>query len=314
MELTIGVDVGGTKIAAGVVDAQGQILERIRVSTPATTAESVEEGIVAAVLTLRAGHDVAAVGVAAAGFVDESRSMLRFAPNLPMADRPLRDLLAPRLGVAVVVENDANAAAWGEYRFGGGRGVSDVVLLTVGTGLGGGIVLDGRLLRGAFGVAGEFGHVRMVPDGLPCGCGSRGCWEQYTSGSALIRQARVLVSEQPAAAARLLALAGGDPAAIDGRMVTTAAAEGDPAARALLAEVGRWLGEGIADVADVLDPAVVVVGGGVSEAGELLLGPARAAFEARLSAAAHRPHLQITAARLGNDAGLIGAADLARLP
>jgi glucokinase len=312
VELTIGVDVGGTKIAAGVVDAQGEIVEQVRVGTPASTAEAVEEGIVEAVLRLTATHSVAAVGLAVAGFVDEKRSLLRFAPNLPMQDRPLRDLISPRVGLPVVVENDANAAAWGEYRFGGGRGVTDVVLITVGTGLGGGTVLDGRLLRGAYGVAGEFGHVRMVPDGIPCGCGNQGCWEQYTSGSALIRQARALARSHPEPAARLLALAGGDPAAIDGQMVTRAAAEGDAAACGLLAELGRWLGEGIADIADVLDPAVVVVGGGVSEAGDLLLGPARSAYAAVLSGGAHRPHLKIVVAELGNDAGLIGAADLAR--
>jgi glucokinase len=314
VELTIGVDVGGTKIAAGVVDAGGRIVEQVRVSTPATTAQDVEEGIVEAVRRLTARHPVAAVGLAVAGFVDEKRSRLRFAPNLPMRDRPLRDLVGPRVGLPVVVENDANAAAWGEYRFGGGRGVTDVVLITVGTGLGGGTVLDGRLLRGAFGVAGEFGHVRIVPDGLPCGCGKRGCWEQYTSGSALVRQARAVAVAEPARATALLDLAGGRPEAIDGQMITRAAAEGDRTARALLEELGRWLGEGIADVADVLDPAVVVIGGGVSEAGDLLLAPARAAYAAQLSAADFRPHLTITVAELGNDAGLIGAADLARQP
>lgn len=314
MDLTIGVDVGGTKIAAGVVDGAGRILEKVRITTPAATAETVENGIVEAVRRLTERHAVAAVGLAMAGFVDEKRSVLRFAPNLPMADRPLKATIEPLVGVRVVVENDANAAAWGEYRFGGGRGVTDVVLITVGTGLGGGTVLDGRLLRGAFGGAGEFGHVRIVPGGLPCGCGNRGCWEQYTSGTALVREARALASAQPEQATALLALAGGSAAAIDGRMISRAAVDGDPTARSLLAETGRWLGEGIADIANVLDPAVVVIGGGVSEAGDLLLGPARAAYEAHLVAGAHRPHLAITAAELGNDAGLIGAADLARQP
>ncbi len=312
MDLTIGVDVGGTKIAAGVVDVSGAVLEQVRVSTPASSAEAVEEGIVEAVTTLADRHQVSAVGVAAAGFVDQSRAVLRFAPNLPMVDRPLRDLIAPRVGLPVVIENDANAAAGGEYRFGGGRGGGDVVLITVGTGLGGGIVLSGQLLRGAFGAAGEFGHVRLVPDGLPCGCGNRGCWEQYTSGTALVRQARELARREPAPAAALVALAGGDPEAITGRIVTQAAMDGDPAAIELLAELGRWLGEGIADLANVLDPAVVVVGGGVSEAGDLLLEPARQAYAQLLSAGAHRPHLRMVAAELGNDAGLIGAADLAR--
>jgi glucokinase len=314
VELTIGVDVGGTKIAAGVVDPAGRLVEKVRVSTPATTAVAVEAGIVEAVLRLLDRHRAAAVGVAVAGFVDEKRSLLRFAPNLPMAERPLRQLIGDQVGLPVVVENDANAAAWGEFQFGGGRGTRDVVLLTVGTGLGGAIVLEGRLVRGAFGSAGEFGHVRMVPGGLLCGCGNYGCWEQYASGSALLREARALARSQPQLAKRLLELAGGDPEAIIGRMVTQAAAEGDGSARGLLAELGRWLGEGIADLANVLDPAAVVIGGGVSEAGDLLLGPAREAYEALLSAGSHRPHLQIVAAELGNDAGLIGAADLARQP
>jgi len=313
VELTIGVDVGGTKIAAGVVDPDGTVIEKVRVETPATTAQAVERGIVTAVLQLLERHTVTSVGLAVAGFVDEKRSVLRFAPNLPMVERPLRDIVGDRVGVPVVVENDANAAAWGEFRFGGGRGDADVVLLTVGTGLGGGIVLEGRLLRGAFGAAGEFGHVRIVPGGLPCGCGNHGCWEQYTSGSALIREARFVARTKPEQATRLLQLAGGDPEDITGTMITHAAEEGDATAVGLLADLGRWLGEGIADIANVLDPATVVVGGGVSEAGDLLLAPARAAYAAQLSAGAHRPHLRIVAAELGNDAGLIGAADLARL-
>ncbi|HEY6794464.1 MAG TPA: ROK family glucokinase [Kineosporiaceae bacterium] len=312
MELTIGVDVGGTKIAAGVVDPEGNLIEKVRVETPATTAQAVEQGIVTAVRRLQARHPATSVGLAVAGFVDEKRSTLRFAPNLPMVERPLRDIIGGSVGLPVVVENDASAAAWGEYRFGGGRGNHDVVLITVGTGLGGGIVLEGRLFRGAFGTAGEFGHVRMVPDGLPCGCGNHGCWEQYTSGSALIRQARAVARSRPGHARALLDLAGGDPEGITGRMITAAAEEGDTTARGLLADVGRWLGEGIVDLANVLDPAVVVIGGGVSDAGDLLLEPARVAYSRLLSAGSHRPHLRIVAAELGNDAGLIGAADLAR--
>lgn len=314
MELTIGIDVGGTKIAGGVVDPTGRIVDRLRTATPCGGAEAVEDGIAEVAVALRDRHDAVGVGLAVAGLVDEKRSTMRFAPNLPMTDRPLRESVSARVGLPVVVENDANAAAWGEYRFGGGRGVDDVVLLTVGTGLGGGIVLDGRLLRGAFGGAAELGHVRLVPDGLPCGCGRNGCWEQYTSGSALVREAKALASGDPHRAARLLELSEGSVAAIDGRMVSTAAAEGDPAARELFARLGRWLGEGISLVADVLDPAAVVVGGGVCEAGDLLLEPARQSFAKTLSMAGHRPHLKILAAQLGNDAGILGAADLARQP
>ena len=314
MDLTIGVDVGGTKIAAGAVDPSGRIVEKVRVQTPATTAEAVEDGVVEAVRRLLRNHAVTAVGLAVAGFVDERRATLRFAANLPMADRPLRATIGARVGLPVVVENDANAAAWGEHRFGGGRNNPDMCLVTVGTGLGGGIVLRGALDRGAFGAAGEFGHLRLVPQGLPCGCGNHGCWEQYCSGSALIREAQALCRRDPVAGAALLALAGQEPDAVTGTMVTEAAMAGDAAAVGLFAELGRWLGEGVASLAVVLDPATVVVGGGVSEAGDLLLEPARQAYAAALSGGSHRPHLEVTRATLGNDAGLIGAADLARLP
>jgi glucokinase len=314
VDLTIGVDVGGTKIAAGVVDTEGRILQQLRVSTPAATAASVEQGIVEAVLRLKAEHEVGAVGVAVPGFVDQRRSVLRFTPNLPMRNRPLREILTPQLGVETVIENDANAAAWGEFQFGGGKDVEDMVLITVGTGLGGGIVENGVLRRGAFGSAAELGHMRMVPGGHLCGCGNHGCWEQYTSGRALVREAKTLAHLAPVPAARLLELADGNPDGITGSMISRAANEGDPAALGLVADVGRWLGEGIADVAAVLDPAVVVVGGGVSELGDLLLKPAREAFTAQLSAGGYRPQLAISTATLGNDAGLIGAADLARRP
>ncbi len=314
MDLTIGVDVGGTKIAAGAVDPSGRIVEKVRVQTPATTAEAVEAGIVEAVRRVVAGHTVTAVGLAVAGFVDEKRATLRFAANLPMTDRPLRESIGARIGLPVVVENDANAAAWGEHRFGGGRGHADMCLVTVGTGLGGGIVLGGDLFRGAFGVAAEFGHLRLVPHGRPCPCGNHGCWERYCSGSALIREAQELCRRDPVAGAALLALAGQDADAVTGTMVTRAARAGDPASIALFGELGFWLGEGIASLAVVLDPATVVVGGGVSEAGDLLLEPARSAYAAALSGGSHRPHLRVVPATLGNDAGLIGAADLARRP
>ncbi len=315
MENTIGVDVGGTKIAAGVVDTEGHILERIKVPTP-DTVEGIDVRITEAVAALldRVGSEQSrmAVGVAAAGFVDEHRTTVRFAPNIPWREHPLAASLTRRLGVPVVVENDANAAAWAEFRFGAGYGVSDMTLITVGTGLGGGIVLDGELVRGAYGIAAELGHVRMVPNGRPCGCGQFGCWEQYASGSALLRAAKALAVEDPKAADVMLTAAGGEPSAMRGNMVTDAALAGDPAAIDLLAHLGRWLGEGIAMVANVMDPAVVVIGGGVADAADLLLGPARESFSAHLSGGDNRPHLDIRGARMGNDAGIIGAADLAR--
>lgn len=309
---TIGVDVGGTKIAAGVVDGEGTIVSQVRRETPATDVEAIEEAVADAVAELRADHDVSAVGVAAAGYVDATRSVVLFAPNLAWRDEPLRADLEERTGLPVLVENDANAAAWGEFRHGGAREVDDMVLLTVGTGLGGGVVHDGNLLRGAYGVAAELGHVRMVPDGLRCPCGNRGCWEQYASGSALVREARELARSGSLTARTLVEMADGEPDAIEGPMVTEAAQAGDQAAVELLADLGRWLGEGTASIAAVLDPAVVLVGGGVAAAGDLLLEPMRVAFRRHLTARGHRPELVIRLATLGNEAGMVGAADLAR--
>jgi glucokinase len=236
-----------------------------------------------------------------------------FAPNLAWRDAPLRDEIAARVDLPVVVENDANAAAWGEYRFGAGDNQPDVVVLTIGTGIGGGLILNSELYRGRFGIAGEPGHVRVVPGGRQCGCGNFGCWEQYCSGTALVRAAREIATERPDDGERLLQLAG-DVEAIDGPVVARAAQEGDPAAIDCFEEVGRWLGQGIADLSAVLDPGRFVIGGGVSDAGELLLRPARDTYAAALTGRGHRPMADIVAARLGGEAGLIGAADLARNP
>ncbi len=312
MTLTIGVDVGGTKIAAGVVDELGTLLATTRRETPATDPAMIEAQVEDAVTELRAGHDVAAVGVAAAGFVNAVTGVVLFAPNLAWRDEPLGADLRARLGLPVTIENDANAAAWGEFRFGAASHVQDMVLLTVGTGLGGGIVNEGRLLRGAVGLGAEMGHVRVVPDGIRCGCGNRGCWEQYASGSALEREARELVASGSLHAARLLELCEGKPKRLRGRMVTQAAHEGDPASVELLADLGTWLGEGMASMAAVLDPSVFVVGGGVVEAGDLLIQPARHALGRNLPARGHRPEIEVQAATLGNEAGMIGAGDLAR--
>nr|WP_269327354.1 ROK family glucokinase [Kineosporia mesophila] len=312
--MTIGVDVGGTKIAAGVVDADGRILERLRVPTPESV-DAIDASIAEAVEQLKqteTGRQVAAVGVAAAGFVNEHRTVVRFAPNIAWREHPLAEAVGKRAGLPVIVENDANAAAWAEYRFGAGRGSTDVATVTVGTGVGGGIVLDGQLIRGAYGIAAEIGHLRVVPNGRACGCGQTGCWEQYASGRALARSAFELAIRDPKAAAPLIEAAGGKIDGLVGSMITEVALSGDPAAIGLFSELGRWLGEGIAALANVLDPAVVVIGGGVAEVGDLLLEPARKAYTLHLSGGANRPHLQIRPALMGNDAGIIGAADLAR--
>jgi glucokinase len=312
MSLAIGVDVGGTKVAAGVVDQAGKIIERIRRPTPAASPSGTEQAIVEVVTELRDRHDVVAVGIGAAGFVDETRSVVMFAPNLAWRDEPVKHRLEERLGCPVMVDNDANVAAWAEARFGAAQDHDHVLLIAVGTGIGAGLVLDGRLYRGRWGAAGEPGHYRVVPDGRLCGCGNRGCWEQYVSGNALVAEARDFARRAPGAAARLLQLGGGSAEGIDGPTVTRAAMEGDAAAIRCFETIGHWLGTGLADLAAILDPGCFVIGGGVSEAGDLLIGPARAAFADGLTGAAYRPLAEIRLAELGTDAGLIGAADLAR--
>ena len=308
--LTCGIDIGGTKIAGAVVDEQGRILAEHRVESPATDAAAVEDAVAALITELAAHHEVTAVGIGAAGYVDASRSVVMFAPNIAWRDEDLSSEIGARVGLPVVVENDANAAAWGEFAFGAAADVDDMLMITVGTGVGGGIVLGGELYRGAFGAAAEIGHLRVVRGGRLCGCGNYGCLEQYASGSALVKDARA--QARTPEAADLLARAGGDVMAIDGPMITTAAAEGDAFALARLQDLGAWLGEAIASLAAVLDPGAVVIGGGVSEAGDLLLDPVRAAFVNELTGRGHRPFLDVRAASLGNRAGVIGAADLAR--
>ncbi|TIC80946.1 ROK family glucokinase [Nocardioides sp. GY 10127] len=312
MTLTCGIDVGGTKILGGVVDPEGTILTELRVDSPASDPAAIEAAIAGLVKALAAQHEVTAVGVGAAGYVDKARSNVMFAPNIAWRDVPMRAELEAELGLPVVVENDANAAAWGEFRFGAGEDVDDLLLVTVGTGVGGGLVLDGELYRGAFGVGAEIGHMRMVPGGVLCGCGNRGCFEQYASGSALVREARDAARGGSLLARTLLDMAGGEVDRITGPLVTQAAQAGDPFSIEQLADLGRWLGEGIASLTAVLDPGAVVIGGGVSEAGELLLDPIRRGFHAQLTGRGHRPELTIRKAELGNRAGLIGAADLAR--
>ena len=212
-----------------------------------------------------------------------------------------------------MVENDANAAAWGEYRFGAGQGHDDVICITLGTGLGGGIIIGNKLHRGRFGVAGEFGHIRVVPDGLLCGCGSQGCWEQYASGRALVRYARQRADATPENAQILLAL--GDGTA--GRHRGPAHQRGRPgrATRSPSTPSANWPAgpaRGLADLASLFDPSAFIVGGGVSDEGDLVLDPIRKSFRRWLIGGEWRPHAQVLAAQLGGKAGLVGAADLAR--
>ncbi len=316
MSLTVGIDVGGTKIAAGVVAEDGTVLTSSRRESPAEHPAAIADGIAAVVAEYAAQYDVRGVGVAAAGFIDLERSEVMFAPNLAWRDEPLRRLVADRVGLPAVIENDANAAAWAEYRFGAGQGARTLVMATIGTGIGGGLVLGGpehgQVFRGGFGVGAEFGHLRVVPGGRPCACGLHGCWEAYGSGTGLTVRARELALADPSSAVALLELAGGDPDGIEGPMVSAAADRGDQAALQSFAELATWIGEGLGSLTAVLDPDVIVVGGGVSESRWLDMERIVAAFESSVTGFGHRPVPRIARAALGNEAGLIGAADLAR--
>ncbi|WP_220483810.1 ROK family glucokinase [Microlunatus kandeliicorticis] len=309
--MSIGIDIGGTKVAAGVVDGSGAIAERLQVATPSHSPVAVENTIVELVEELASRHPVASVGIGAAGWVDTDQAVVRFSPHLAWREEPLKERLQTRIRLPLIVDNDANAAAWAEYRFGAGADASVMVCITLGTGIGGALVLDGRLFRGSYGMAGEWGHMIVVPGGHRCECGNRGCWEQYASGNALVREARELAGSRSPVAQSLLDAVGGAEA-ITGPAITQAAVGGESLAAELLGDVGHWLGLGIANLVAALDPELVVVGGGVSEAGELLLGPARQAFDRTLTGRGFRPSARIVEARFRNDAGLIGAADLAR--
>lgn len=314
--LAIGIDIGGTKVAGGVVDGEGRILLRARRDTPdrSKSPQVVEDTIVGVVEELleQAPAAVESVGIGAAGFVSADRGTVVFAPHLSWRDEPLRERLSGRIAAPIVVDNDANAACWAEYRFGVAQGESHVVMITLGTGIGGGLLLDGRVIRGRYGITGEYGHMQVVPGGQRCECGNRGCWEQYASGNALVREARALVLANSPIASDLAARVDGRIEDLTGPVITEAAQHGDALAVELIAEIGQWLGTGIAILAAALDPGLFVVGGGVSAAGDLLLDPAREQFRRQLTGRGYRPEARIEQAALGNEAGLIGAADLSR--
>jgi glucokinase len=309
----MGIDIGGTKVLGGVVDPDGNVLAHARRDTPAEDGPKIVSRVVEVITELAEAHEVEAVGIGAAGWIDAKRSTVLFAPNLAWRNEPLRDEVARHLPVPVVVENDANVAAWAEFQFGAAADANEsMVMFTIGTGIGGALVLAGELVRGANGIAGELGHVLAVPDGHPCGCGRRGCLEQYASGNALVRFAQGLAKDDTAGAAYLLELAGGSVDGISGPMVTAAAKAGDPVAGEAFRQVGYWLGNGLADLVQIVDPQLLVIGGGVIDAGDVLLHPTRDAY---LEALAQRGRLQVAEVRgalLGNLAGVVGAADLAR--
>ncbi|MGI8794631.1 MAG: ROK family protein [Acidimicrobiales bacterium] len=305
----IGVDVGGTKVLGVGLDDDGSIVSEHRIPTPSGGRAVIDAIVEVANLVSSEVGAVSGVGCGVPGLVDAD-GVLRFAPNLPgVIDLAVRRGVADATGFPVRVENDATAAAWGEAQCGAGRGRSTVLLVTLGTGIGGGIVLDGRLYRGAHGFAGEIGHMVVDPHGPPCPCGKRGCWERFASGSGLGRIARDEVNG--GRAPRIEALAGGDRENVRGEHVTEAAREGDGDAKRILADFGWWVALGLAGLANAFDPEAFVMGGGLIEAGDLLLDPVRASFVELVEGNDHRPEVPILAAALGERAGAIGAGLLA---
>ena len=308
---SIGVDIGGTKIAAGLVSPEGEISELVKVPSPASDPELMTKTVVELINQLAEGKEIEAVGIAAAGFIDAKRNEILYSPNLQWRHEPLRSRVQELVSFPVFLENDANAAAWAEFRFGGGKKAQSMVMLTIGTGVGGAIIADGRLIRGGFGIGGELGHIRLIKGGRQCGCGQRGCLEQYGSGTAFLKAARKLATSDGPAGRRLRELAS-ENGILTGAEVSQAISEGDVGALSLLRELGDYLGQGLASIVATLDPEVCIIGGGVSIAGEKLTEPIYFSYLNNLPAKGYRPELQVIAAKLGNEAGIIGAADLAR--
>jgi glucokinase len=314
MTYTIGIDVGGTKVLGGVVDASGEILLEARRETPHEGGRALTAAIADVARELMDAYSVESIGISAAGFVSSDRKTMLAAPNIAGWNGVDLDAeLTALIGLPVVIENDANAAAWGEAAFGAGRGHGHLLIVTVGTGIGGGMVVNGNLYRGGFGTAAEIGHMRVVPEGHLCGCGARGCFEQYASGSALMRHAREAISATPELARNLLALGDGTVYGLTGKHVTEAAHAGDAVALAAFNTTAQYLGAGIAALSVILDPTRIVIGGGVVDAGEILLEPTRQSLIRHMPFAGKHPYPDIVPAELGNKAGLVGVANLARL-
>ncbi len=299
----LGVDLGGSKILGVVLEEGGSEGPILETPTP-RDAGGLARALLQLIRALSRRGEVAAVGVAAAGLVDEGGRVLRYAPNLPLREFPLARLLEEELEAVALVENDATAAAFAEWRLGAGRGFHDMVMVTLGTGIGGGLVLGGQLYRGGHGLAGEVGHMVVVEGGPPCACGRRGCWEAVASSRALQMYALEEAAREPGS------VLASSPAP-SGVEVSAALAQGDRAAERAVTRLGRYVGLGVANIVNLLDPEVVVLGGGLAELGEALLAPCRDAVSEGLVGRDFRPPPEVRRAELGRKAGAVGAALMA---
>jgi len=314
MGYTVGIDIGGTKVLGGIVDESGAVIRRAGRDTPVEGGPALTQAIADVALELMKDCDIESVGVSVAGFISADRKTILATPNIKDWNGVNLDYeLTSRIGLPVVIENDANSAAWGEFKFGAGRGKDNILMLTVGTGIGGGIVVNSNLHRGSFGIAAEIGHLLIVQNGLLCGCGAHGCFEQYGSGTALLRHAREAMQLSPDRAGNILNRGDGSIEGVKGSAITEAARDGDELALSIFETTGDYLGAGIASLAVILDPEAVVIGGGVIDAGDILLNPIRTGVEKYMPFAGKHPHPHIIGAQLGNEAGLVGVADLARI-
>ena len=312
-ELTIGIDIGGTKVLGGVVDSTGNIIDSARRVTPVAGGKELITTIIEVVKEFKSKHEIAGVGISIAALISADQGTVVGAPNIAnLSKLNFVAELKKEFNIPIIAENDANAAMWAEYKFGAARGFNPVMFFIIGTGMGGGLVIDDKLFRGANGIGAEFGHMIVQQNGVLCGCGTKGCIEQYASGSALMRYAKEGITANPAKGKVILDLAGGSVTGLTGAILTKAALAGDELAIAAFKQQADWLGSACASFALILNPAAIVIGGGVVDAGELFLAPVREAMNRYMPFAGTHTPPKIIAAKFGNDAGLIGAADLVR--
>jgi len=310
-DLTIGIDIGGTKISAGVVDSSGNLIDSSKCSTPAEGGKDLISSVVNLVKELNKKHEIKGIGISIAALISSDYGTIVGAPNIAnLSKLNFANEIKEEFKLPIIIENDANAAMWAEFKFGSAKGLNPVMFFIIGTGVGGGLVIDGKLFKGANGIGAEFGHMCVVPNGLLCGCGAKGCIEQYASGGALIRYANEALLANPDKSEEVLSFGEGK---LSGTALTKAAKAGNELALAAFSKQADWLGLACASYSLIIDPQAIIIGGGVVDAGELFLAPVRAAMRKYMPFAESHVPPKIIAAKFGNDAGLIGAADLVRV-
>ena len=309
-DLTIGIDIGGTKISAGVVDSSGNLINSLIISTPLEGGREVILSVINLITELSKKYTIKGIGISIAALISSDYGTIVGAPNIAnLSKLNFVNEISKEFKLPLIVENDANAAMWAEFKFGNAKGCNPVMFFIIGTGVGGGLVIDGKLFKGANGIGAEFGHMCVVPNGLSCGCGSKGCLEQYASGGALIRYANEALLANPDKSEEVLSFGEGK---LSGTALTKAAKAGNELALAAFSKQADWLGLACASYSLIIDPQAIIIGGGVVDAGELFLAPVRAAMRKYMPFAESHVPPKIIAAKFGNDAGLIGAADLVR--